>query len=82
MAAYTVNHRYTAFRDGTRFGPYEPGTTVDLEPADAAWVNRDSPGCLTAADSHFVGESGPEMAPVDAPVSETRPLKGGRNRRA
>jgi len=48
MAKYTVNHTYRSRRDGVDFGPYEPGAVVELDPADAEWVNRDSPGCLTA----------------------------------
>lgn len=80
MAVYTVNHAYRALRDGAVFGPYEPGTTVDLDPADAEWVNRDSPGCLTGVDAApAVTET---VEPEQAPASETRPARGGRNRRA
>lgn len=46
MVSYTVARRYTARRDGQTFGPWEPGDQVDLEPDDADWVNRDSPGAL------------------------------------
>lgn len=46
MSAYTLNHAYGASRDGRRFGPWEAGETVELEPADAEWIERDSPGAL------------------------------------
>ena len=49
MPGYTVNHAYDAYRDGRRYGPWEDGDAVDLDVADADWVNRDSPGTLTAA---------------------------------
>jgi hypothetical protein len=46
VAAYTVQHAYSSFRDGQPFGPWVEGDTVDVESGDADWVNRDSPGCL------------------------------------
>lgn len=45
---YTVQHAYDAFTDGRRFGPWVDGDEVDLEEAEAAWVNRDSEGTLVA----------------------------------
>jgi len=39
---YAVLHRYSS----GEHGPWEQGTTVELTPADAGWVNRDSPGTL------------------------------------
>lgn len=74
MAAYKVNHRYSAFRDGARFGPYEPGTVVDLEESDAEWVNRDSPGTLSPAKAKA------EEKVEQPPVQPNRAHKGGRNR--
>jgi len=47
MPRYTVNHNYKAFSDGKHYGPLVGGTTVELDEADAEWVNRDSPGCLS-----------------------------------
>lgn len=79
MPKYTVNHAYRSFRDGVQYGPYEPGTVVELTDTDAEWVNRDSPGCLTEADGKPVKAA--QVEPEQAPAPETRPLKGGRNRR-
>ena len=73
MGAYAVNHRYTSYRDGKLFGPFEPGTTVELEEADAEWVNRDSPGCLT--DIAVAAETKGEAEPA-----KDRQHKGGRKR--
>lgn len=64
---YTVGHSYTARRDGHTFGPWAEGDQVDLTAEDAEWVNRDSPGTLTAAKR--------EQAPV-----ADRQHRGGRNR--
>jgi hypothetical protein len=76
MPTYTVNHAYRALRDGAVFGPYEPGTTVELSDADAEWVNRDSPGCLTEAAT-AKAKAEPEGATVGA---NDRQHKGGRRR--
>lgn len=46
MPNYTVHHRYTAVRDGQRFGPWVEGDAVQLTEDEADWVNRDSAGCL------------------------------------
>lgn len=46
---YTVNHPYTASRDGRTFGPWDKGETVELDQADAEWIERDSPGVLSKA---------------------------------
>ena len=44
---YRIAHRYTSMRDGNRLGPWAAGAIVDLDPADADWINTDSPGaCL------------------------------------
>lgn len=74
MATYSVNHNYSALRDGVRFGPYEAGTTVELETADAEWVNRDSPGTLSRAKAKA------EDKVEQPPVQPNRAHKGGRNR--
>lgn len=77
MASYAVNHSYTSRRDGQKFGPWSMGELVDLADADAEWVNRDSPGCLTEVGSTIVAERGPER---QAPATPNRQHKGGRNR--
>lgn len=46
MARYQVQHRYRS----NEYGPWEPDTYVELEPAEAKWVNHDSPGTLTQVD--------------------------------
>ena len=81
MAAFTVQHRYAAFRDGQQVGPWAKGDRVELEQADADWVNRDSPGCLLAAGGII------KSAPADGdeperqkPPGPNRQHRGGRNR--
>lgn len=73
MPKYTVNHGYRAYSDGRTFGPFVEGETVELTEADAEWVNRDSPGCLTEV------EAKPERQAAKTP---DRQHKGGRNRGA
>lgn len=48
MARYTVGHSYAASRDGKQLGPWVAGDEVELDDAEAAWVERDSPGALVA----------------------------------
>lgn len=78
MGRWTVQHAYTARRDGTTFGPWAAGDVVDLDLADAGWVNRDSPGCLKV----IVGEAGPAPVPTERqkPTSRDRQHRGGANR--
>lgn len=73
MGRYQVNHGYKSFSDGKLFGPFEAGAVVELEDADAEWVNRDSPGCLTdiAATAETNGEGEP---------AKDRQHRGGRKR--
>lgn len=72
MPTYKLNHAYEAYRDGQRFGPWAAGDTVNLDVADAEWVERDSPGALSVA-AHAV-TSGP-AGPV--PAAGARPRVGG-----
>lgn len=74
MGEYRVNHSYSSFSDGRRFGPYEPGTTVELDDVDAEWVNRDSPGTLTPV-SGSVDPDGEAKVP-----QKDRAHHGGRKR--
>jgi hypothetical protein len=80
MAQYRVNHRYASFRDGRGFGPFDPDTVIELDEADAEWINRDSPGTLDdiAADTE---ESGVDPDGEAEPVKD-RAHKGGRTRKA
>lgn len=77
MPAYLVQHRYSSFRDGQRFGPWEGGETVELEEADADWVNRDSAGCLEAAKPKAKAEPAPAR---QQPKTADRQHRGGSNR--
>jgi hypothetical protein len=81
---YEVQHRYGSTRDGQQYGPWQAGETVELSDQDAAWVNRDSPGCLLAAggivepgEELAVGEDGPER---QKPAGRNRQHRGGANR--
>ncbi len=78
MASYAVNHRYTARRDGQTFGPYEPDTTIELDEADAEWINRDSPGTLT--DVAATGVTSKVDTDGEADPAKDRQHKGGRKR--
>jgi hypothetical protein len=71
MPRYTVAHSYAAHRDGRTFGPWAPGEQVELDEADAAWVERDSPGVFAAPEPARQAEPKPN-----------RQARGGRNRGA
>lgn len=73
MSAYTLNHAYSASRDGRQFGPWEAGETVELEPVDAEWIERDSPGALSEAKAAKGGER-------QKPPAADRQHRGGANR--
>jgi len=44
---YAVMHRYSS----TNYGPWDEGTTIELDDVSAGWVNRDSPGTLAEIDA-------------------------------
>lgn len=46
MARYLVKHKYGS----STFGPWAEGDHIELDPAEAAWVNHDSPGTLEEVD--------------------------------
>lgn len=77
MSAYRLNHAYTARRDGVTFGPWQAGETVDLEPADAEWIERDSPGALAEVKAKAIKEPDGER---QQPPTADRQHRGGRNR--
>lgn len=54
---YRVNHNYRT----AALGPFAAGSTVDLDDATAAWVNRDSPGCLSLPEAEPEAESEPDV---------------------
>jgi hypothetical protein len=78
VAFYVVQHRYSAYRDGRRFGPWEGGETVDLEEVDADWINRDSAGCVEPARP----KAKAEPAERQQPKAADRQHRGGSNRGA
>lgn len=80
MAEYKVNQSYRARRDGQEFGPYDAGTTVELDDHDAAWVERDSPGTLTPLDIAADTETSKVDADGEAEPAKDRQHKGGRKR--
>ena len=52
MPRYTVNQNYRAERSDatlTVFGPWAAGDVVEVDEADAEWVNADSAGTLSPA---------------------------------
>jgi hypothetical protein len=75
MPGYEVAHAYGSWRDGRRFGPWQAGEVVDLEPDDADWVCRDSPGALVA-----VAEQVAEEPEREKPTGRDRQARQGRNR--
>jgi hypothetical protein len=72
VTAYEAQWPYAASRDGRRFGPWAAGEVVDLDPADAEWVNRDSPGALV--------EQKPAKGERQKPAGADRQHRGGANR--
>lgn len=76
MPRYTVKHAYAASRDGLQFGPWEKGSEVELDQADAEWVERDSPGALVE-----VQPKPAKPARTQAPAQD-RQQRGGPNRGA
>lgn len=73
MSAYELQHAYAASRDGKKFGPWAAGEVVDLEPADAEWIERDSPGALAEHKTKPAGER-------QKPPTADRQHRGGANR--
>ncbi len=77
MARYHVNHNYASGSGSAinrtkssieseteRLGPWAAGDVVELNEALAAWVNHDSPGCLTPApDGATVTATQQQIAP-------------------
>lgn len=70
MGTYVLNWPYEAYRDGTRYGPWAVGAVVNLDEADAEWVERDSPGALSKSVA-----AGPADTPV--PALGARPRVNG-----
>lgn len=84
MTEYRLNHAYEASRDGLRFGRWEAGEVVDLEPADAEWIERDSPGALKPVTKRKQADEKPtEDEPAagrQKPAGADRQHRGGANR--
>lgn len=77
MPGYEVVHAYGSWRDGRQFGPWQAGEVVDLEPEDADWVCRDSPGALVAVSGQVAEEPEPER---EKSTGRDRQARQGRNR--
>jgi hypothetical protein len=56
MPQFIIRQRYTSYRDGKTYGPWQVDEVVELDTADAEWVERDSPGTLTAPEVDEVAE--------------------------
>lgn len=76
MPRYTVQHRYSARRDGQTLGPWVEGDETELTGDEAAWVNRDSPGTLAPV----VDKPSTKPAEREAEPAKDRQHRGGRNR--
>jgi hypothetical protein len=48
MGLYRVNHNYAAASGEKTFGPWDEGVDIEVDDADATWINTDSPDTLTA----------------------------------
>ncbi|UJW32394.1 hypothetical protein L3Q67_00990 [Saccharothrix sp. AJ9571] len=77
MPRYRVKHRYHARRDGKAFGPWEPKDDVELDQADAEWVNRDSPGTLSAVRAAASTPEPPQDPPEGPEKPPQKPGDGG-----
>lgn len=85
MPRYLVNHGYRSFSDGRQFGPFTAGETVELDSAEADWVNRDSPGCLapSPAEEPAADPADAEDEPAEEPAPQpNRQHKPARKRAA
>lgn len=71
MATYEFQGNYEAFRDGRRFGPWTEGDVVQLDAADAEWIERDSPGIVSKVGSDS------DLAAPPAPGGGARPRVNG-----
>lgn len=70
---YTIAHRYSSFRDGRRFGPWEGGEQVELDDVDAEWLVRDSPGLLqTEEPAPADDDAGDDAGAADKPKRQAR----------
>lgn len=82
MAVFRVARNYSAVYQSRPIA-FAEGATVDVDDATAAWVNRDSPGCLVPVDTP-AEEPTPDdtdtEAPADteAPVEDEAPKRGRR----
>lgn len=71
---YEVQHPYHSV--GAQLGPWKAGEVIELDPAVAEWVNRDSPGCL-APPAPPAAEPAPER---QKPAARDRQHRGSANR--
>lgn len=87
MPRYKVNHRYASGPVHDRIA-FEAGHETELSEEDAARINADSPGTLTAVVPEPEPEPEPEEVPGEAPKrrqskpAPNRQQRGGANRGA
>lgn len=68
MARYKINHRYQSSVIGL-----DEGAVVDLDDTLAEWLERDSPGLLTATEQAEAPAPEPETDPEPEPEAEPDP---------
>lgn len=80
MPRYAVTQNYSAERVGhdlVRFGPWAKGDEVEVDEADAEWINADSPGTLKAAPAKSSKAAAPKSSPPKPKDREGGPVVDG-----
>lgn len=79
MPRYAVTQNYSAERVGhdlVRFGPWAAGDEVEVDEADAEWINADSAGTLKPV-SKASKATAPKSAPAKPKDREAGPVVSG-----
>lgn len=80
MPRFTVTQNYSAERaagDLTRFGPWQAGDEVEVDQADADWVNSDSDGTLVPAKAKSDKPTAKKSTPRQAGDAHSTADAGG-----
>ena len=80
MPRFTVTQNYSAERaagDLTRFGPWQAGDEVEVDQADADWVNADSDGTLVPAKAKSDKPTAKKSTPKPAGDAHSTADAGG-----
>lgn len=82
MPRYVTRHGYGSKYGEGYLGPWESGIEVELSEEEAAWVNRDSPGCLAGVGAEqdvppADAEEGEEQPPVEEEAEVADPVPDG-----